>query len=250
MNSIRRIARAIKNVDKNPKNWIKGGVKLLRDTPIEIAMLGFLGLVSGFGSSWRSESNREKAIPLGFSEVSQVERKYKEAKEPVPPFTHHLLYANDAPMKAFECWNIANERSPFSTPYEMFADELQDVIGRNQHVYTYNLEGLLKILPERAKAAEKSFKEFILTSNQLQQPNSSFNSAWSESHVDHYVTVPCGTDKDGNTEYCDVYDHTTHSYTYRKTHGEAASKQLDAVLVKTSQACLQRKIVSCFRNRS
>ena len=222
-------------------NWARRGIRLLKDTPIEIALMGVLGAAIATGTSWHHESNREKRIPLGFSEIRQIEKKYETEDKPVPPFTHYLMSTNDATMKVFECWNIANKRAIIDSPYEYFAQELENVTGPNQHIYGYNLEEFLTILPERAQAALGEFKNFTSAAIQIDQANSNLDRAWSESHVNHYRTetyteTETYTGGDGKmhtrivTKTRQVYDHTTHSYTYRKENGEVASAQLDSTI--------------------
>ncbi|MBI5804339.1 hypothetical protein HY450_03785 [Candidatus Pacearchaeota archaeon] len=241
MKVLKKAIDALRRMDKNPMNWVRGGVRLVRDTPVEVAIMGALGLAVAALVSCRYESNREKTIPLGFSEIGQIEKRYAEENKLVPPVTHYLISTNDAAMKIFESWNKANERAIVGSPYEYFAQELEGIIGPNQKIYSYNLEGLLTILPERAQKALHELQEFANAAIQTSQTNESFDDAWSESHIDHYRTESytdsetyTGADGESHTRTVTktrtVYDHTTHSYTYRKQHGENASRKLDAVL--------------------
>lgn len=224
----------VRNIDYNPKHWYQGAKDLFRETSAEILVSAGIGLVAGLAGGLMYENARDNSIPLGFSEMRQIEKDALTEGRNVGPMTHYLTTLNDATMKVFECWNRANE--PYSDTTRVFAIELDYATDPSLKIFRYNLTDLLDKLPGRARVALGEMKELRDARNGISTSNNSFDDAWHESHVDHYKTVRYhtteGTGKDRKTvtKTKRVYDYTTHSYRYDSESGERASAQLSGTL--------------------
>jgi len=227
-----KIIESIKYAVKNPK-------QLLKETAIEVIIGTFFGAAAFGLISNNIESRRDKKIPLGFSEITQIERDAKYAGKEVGPLTRYLTSVNDASMKVFECWNLANNSysTCFNDRTEYFAKELERKMDPAMKIHHYELYNFLRDLPEQAKSAKKGLSDFIKVKGGIMPVNSDFDSAWDDSHIDSYRTevyTDTETDSEGHvhtvTRTREVYDHTTHIYTYNKESGERASQRLDLLL--------------------
>jgi len=211
---------------------------LLRETPIKIAIAATLGATIASGISYHHESTRDYNIPLSFSEKTQLERDAERKEKKLGPMTVYLTTTNDATMNVFESYNLAG-RPILPNVDHTFAMELEMVMDPTYKTHHYSLAELLKAIPYEADAALEELKDFNTFRGDLGTPLSHFDSSWNESHIDHYRTewrTVCSTDSKGNSdchqESYQVYDHTTHTYTYHPDSGEKASTTLDALLLK------------------
>jgi hypothetical protein len=219
------------------KNKIK---HLLIDTPIEVAIGAVVLAVSAAYVSHRIESNRDKLIPLAFSELSQIEDDAKAKGEKVDPLTKYHASLNDTVMKVLESWNDAWRHSTSkSAAYTSFAEFLGQRMERKND-FRHKLPDLLEELPKDADAALGELSDFAQASARVRRVNSDFRRAWSYSSYNHYRTETrtrtktVGSGKNRRTvreKYTvQVYDGTTHTYNYDRGAGEAASSGLDSTL--------------------
>ncbi len=233
----------VKNFDYNPKNWYHAGICLLRDTPAEVLILAIgAGLTVGIERGF-NESARASKIPIGFSEITQVERDARNTHEEIEPFTYFLMTANDSAMKPFEAWNLAQENTLH--PTETFARELEIHVDPALKTHTHNLPDLLEKLPARSAKARASFKDFIGAMQKVKFVNQNFSDAWYDTHVDNYhteCTTTTDSKGDSHTECHPVYDDTTHTYTYYQEHGEKASIKLGNLLKDYPDLHLKEKL--------
>ncbi len=213
----------------------------LRRTSVEVflgaLMLGSLGGYLGH----RAESARDKLLPVAFSEISQIKDISAQKGETVDPFTNYYAGLNDMTMKVFESWNDSWRSSKSDKDaYNKFAERLNESLM--EHKYKNNLTDFLDSVPKDADLALRSLSGFIRSGDRMRTVNGHFSSAWKEHHKDNYHTelrtrLVTTTDADGNismdteTYLESVYDDTTHTYTYNKNEGEAASVTLDKVLL-------------------
>jgi hypothetical protein len=230
--TVPEIVESVKYAFKNP-------MQVLRDTSIEVIIGACLGAVILGGISHTIESRRDKKIPLGFSEITQIERDARYSGKEVGALTRYLTSVNDASMKVFECWNLANNSysTVFSDKTEYFAKELERKMDPALKIHHYELYDFLRDMPGQARDAKKGLTDFIKVKDLIAPVNYDFDSSWSDSHIDSYHTetyTDTETDSDGDTHTVtrtrEVYDHTTHIYTYNKNAGESASQKLDALL--------------------
>jgi len=208
---------------------------VFRRSSLEILVGAFIGAASLGLISFNNESERDKLIPLGFSEISQLER---EADGKVEPIAHYYASTNDIAMKVFEAWNIANKGFTFDFD-KTLARELEFKTESTFKVHNYNLKSFFEVIGERSKNALLKFKQFIKVGGEVSGVNKKFDQTWDESHIDTtHIEIKTRSvcDGDGNchTEtYTEtVCDYTTHRYRYNKQIGEEVSLLLDSVLAQ------------------
>jgi hypothetical protein len=223
-----------------------GFTGLLRDTKAEVAIGAGIGLAAAMMFSWHHESIKGKIIPLGFSEITQIEKEAEKQKTEVPPLTRYYTSANDLTMKVFECWNKSNELILWGSNNHSFARELENRIDPSMRIHHYEITDFTKALPNQADSALIKLKDFLEVLGRIKQVNSHFDDAWSESHFNVYRPEPrTVVDSNGNSriEIDMVYAYTIHSYSYDKKSGEAASKSLDDLLAKHPRLELKEKFM-------
>jgi hypothetical protein len=229
----------------SPKAWYGIAKHMIKTSPIEIALGAAIGLAVAAPWSYIHERERSMTIPLAFSEKTQIERDAKRKGIEVGPLTAYLTSTNDAVMKVFECWNKSHE-GIFRQSKNAFAHELEMVIDPTFKYHHYDLKDLLTSLPKESEAALVPLKDFVEVMKKAGVMNRFFRDAWSEDHDDHYKTETyTETDSKGNitTHTREVYDYTTHTYIYRRVHGEAASQSLDALVREHSGQKLNERIL-------
>ncbi|MBM3200360.1 hypothetical protein FJZ53_05460 [Candidatus Woesearchaeota archaeon] len=227
----------LKDADLRPSVLYEKTMRLLRDTSIEVYICAALGLATGLTASYIHESNREKTIPLAFSEVKTTDS--------ISPVTKYLAGANDVPMKVFECWNKSYQNIGEDS-VKAFASELESMIGSTYSSSEFN--ELLSGMPKRSEEALAEMKSIVNVMNKVAVVDSNLDAAWDDRHHDHYRTetyldTETHTGADGKSytttvvKTREVYDHTHHYYDYNKDAGEAASRSLDE-LVSSEQSLI------------
>jgi hypothetical protein len=210
--------------------------KTLRDTPLEVAIgLALGGAALGY-LGHRFESNRDKLMPLAFSEISQIEETAKQNNKELDSFTEYYAGLNDLSMKIFECWNNAWKTAKTDKEaYDEFAKQLNKEMVEHKH--HYNLSDFLESLPLQADKSLQTLKPFVEVRNRLDVADSQLTSACQSSHIDNYHTqvyTTTSTDSKGHSHTSlhtrQVYDNTTHTYTYNQAQGNLASTSLDSVV--------------------
>jgi len=208
--------------------------KFLRDTSIEIVIGGLMGLGLAGYLSHNAESNRDKLIPVAFSEISQIEDEAENKDVKLNSDTAYHAQLNDLVMKVFESWNDswANGKNSKDAYYE-FALILNNRMGGKTD-FRHTLSSLIKTVPDYTDDVLKELSEFDEARNKMVTVNKHFSNSWTESHVDNYDMVwVTDYDSKGNPSgghYDQVYDDTTHTYRYHKNDGDAASRTLDHVI--------------------
>lgn len=214
---------------------------LFMETSAEIYVGVGIGILAGALITGHHEAERTKMIPLGFSEISQMEKDAQAAGDSLGPITRYLASANDAVMKVFESGNDANDRWNTLNNTRAFAMELETHTDPAFKFHHYSLENLLDQLPKLAADASNKLTNFTDVRNKIVVVNRYFDAAWDEDHQDNYHTE-YDTDEDGNTTSHDVYDNTDHTYTYDKIAGESSSSHLDALIKSHPKFVLEEKI--------
>ena len=225
--------------------------RLLRETPIEVLLLASLGGLFGTLYRYNIESDKDKVIPLGFSEIEQIELDAASMGIKVPAVTHFLASTNDMTMKVFECWNTSHEQTLFGSNTRAFATELENRIEPSFKIYQYEIREFAQVLPSRADSALKQLAGHVAVRHALDKINDNFRYAWEDYHDDSYrpeVRTRLVTDADGNTDteidIVMVYDHTDHTYRYHKNYGEQVSRTLDDMLSEHPQFDTEKFMVS------
>jgi hypothetical protein len=171
-----------------------------------------------------NEIRHAKLIPLGFSEIEQIELDAERNHKSVDPITEYYAKMSDVTNKVFECWNTSLEFGLIGAN-EAFARELD---ARKNKIYKYEFD-LLDTLPTTINKVLATLKKYIALTPTLRNVEIQFGEAWDEKHDDEYRTeiyFTTSTDSNGNTHTemhtRQVYDHTDHSYWYHKPQGEKA----------------------------
>ena len=84
-----------------PQRWLANARCFLRETSIEVALGATVGFFCETPFFMYHEYKLEGSIPLGFSEISQIEREAKQRGETVGPVTYFYAFTNETPMKNF-----------------------------------------------------------------------------------------------------------------------------------------------------
>jgi len=213
------------NIKEKLYDFKVGTLKALKNTSIEIAILGLVGLGIGTYHSVVQENARTKKIPLSFSEIGQTMRDAQYAGNEYGSINMYLQATNDLAMKVFECHNLAHEDwSLFRTG---FAEELYNKMDL-KNIYLFNLQQLLDSVPKMGTQVKKDLEDQVNARDRLKVIYSDMEESWRERHVDNYHTV-CNTttDSDGNsTTTChQVYDDTDHYFYYTPAKGISGVKK-------------------------
>ena len=241
MHNYIRSASRINQEEESLVDRIKNSVKdnyqnfkrLLRTTSIEVLLGAFIGAFSGIYIGDHFQDAKGKTIPLGFSEISQIERDAEKEGKEVEPMARYLTSATDLPMKVFECWNHSHYTALYGSNVHAFARELDMRMDKTFKTHHYEIPDFTKELPRQADKALEGLKPFIVVMNRMHSVNDEFDAAWDDTHIANYIWVPeIYTDSKGNlkTKLVQKYVDTTHIYDYSKKHGEAASGKLDDVI--------------------
>ena len=226
----------------------------LRTTSIEILILALIGGGIGFYLSFKAEKRREGNIPIGFSEISQIERDAVAKDSQLSELNKFLPLVNDFFMKIAESWNNAHQKKstvPISdiyagsekpskrTLYTRFAENLYPRMNIQFRQYHYELKDIVDLLPVLANAVIKGLSDYRTVGQSLPAVINNFDRAWDYDPDHKYKTevrTRTGIDMDGNptveiyTE--EVYSHTIHTYDYHQEYGNKASYQLTALVSK------------------
>ncbi len=225
--------------DKFKERSIRESLRyLIFNTRVEIvAGLVTAGTIAGV-LSYRDNKKQEAHIPLAFSEIESITRKFEEKGQKVPALTHEYAVINDFAMKIFESSNDALSQNESNAT---FARELQKHMEEN--VVDHNSIGeYAKAFPSISREAIQSLKGPINASKELPAVVNAFDAVWDESHYDHYHTEVYYTTEctgSGKTRHCGpkrhtkkVYDYTTHTYTFHPEEAAQAERLLQAFLNK------------------
>jgi hypothetical protein len=230
---------------------------LLRDTAAEILILGTLGLGLGLYIGHDGETDRGKSIPLGFSEIHQIERDAARQGKEVGHVTRYLTGVNDLTMKVFESWNESWENTYYGDNTHDFARELEKHMEPTFKFHRYEAFDYFRDLPSQSDSALAALHEYTTARDRIAPVNSAFSASWDESHVDHYRTeyyTHHWTDSKGKSHSerrsRRVYDYTRHSYDYHKDQGENASKLLDRVLADTKAPALHEDFLTASQTNA
>lgn len=215
----------------------EASLRLLRDTPIEVAIGATLVACVAGNISYGYEQKRAHKLPLAFSELSQMEKEHSQKNQQLGNFTRFYASLNDATMKIFEASNESFNGRGANGHHDSFARELEMHVDPTFKTHKRDLPMLLKEIPSIADKALVDLNALSSVSNELNSVNAHFQNSWDDSHINNTHseprtrTVSCGKDCT-TTEiyYVEVYDDTTHSYYYHRQEGELASQTVDKLV--------------------
>lgn len=214
---------------------------LFRNAHLAIYAAAAVGLTSGFIPSLKRELRRSQKFPLAFSEYETIAEEHKE----IGGITKYLTTANDICMHVFECHNNSFQGMN-SKPHREFARNLESKLSQNDR----SLRDMFSELPVQAETAKQALKDYCALYEKLEKVNAMLADAWEDTHYDHYRTqVYTTTDGKGHTttHTRQVYDYTTHTYTYNREAGEQASVLLSALLESFPAISLGEKVLSASK---
>lgn len=226
------------------------GRRLLLDTPVEI-LIGAVALGSAAGiMSYNTNKAREAEIPIAFSEIESISATYAKNGQTVPTLTRFYAANNDIAMKIFESSNIALRQGDDPA---LFARELRTRIEPGLSDYT-PLTAYTNSMRADAGAALATLDPIHGASVRMRSVAAAFGNAWSASHYDHYhteiyYTYDCsGT---GSSRTCSntmhtrqVYDYTTHTYTYNRAEGQRALRLLNDYAASSPDITIPERLIT------
>ncbi len=222
------------------------GKKMLYETPVEI-LIGVMLVGATFGvARYHVERSHEGNIPLAFSEIERTTKEFSAKGLTVPPLTRQYSLSSDAAMKVFESNNIALAKDRTN---ETFARELETRIdpALKKHML---ISEIAAEMPEDTRNALASVQKLTDATRELPAVANAFGAVWDESHVDSYHTEFYTTQScDSKGQNCttqihtrQVYDYTTHTYSYNQAQGEAAYVALGNFLQKFPDLNVQERL--------
>lgn len=202
-------------------------------SPIEIAIGAvFLGAIFGI-QNYQTNLERDKSIPLAFSEIEKTEARFAAEGRPIPPLTRFYSSVNDVAMKVFEARNRAYDDGS----HDAFARALKPLVERSYSDHK-SLSAYAREMPETVQSALEALRPEQAAAKDLPPLIRAADEAWGAWHNDHYrteyysVNVCSGS---GETRRCRsesrsrrVYKNTTHHYTYSEKDGVAANQLIQA----------------------
>jgi hypothetical protein len=243
MQEIQSYAKSIANYSKQAGNYV---IDSFRNTAIEVLLGAILVTSISTPLSVRYEHLRERARPLGFSEIHQIENEAKEQGKPLSKNVEYTAKLNDTCMKIFEASNrswiftLGNDNS------KQFAKELlkkMDTVNREHH---YDLSSLLTDMPKISKEAMNEAVKITATYSATTTATPLLEAAWTErhnvvSHMKSYTVPVTVTDGKGRshtryeTRWKRVYDYTDNDYWYHKDKAQAAINAIEQVVNNTKE---------------
>ena len=221
------------------------GKKILYETPVEI-LIGVVLLGAVFGTArYEVERSKEGNIPLAFSEIERTTAEFSAKGLSVPALTLQYSLTSDAAMKVFESNNLALAKDRTN---ETFARELETRIdpALKQHML---ISEIAAEMPKDTRAALASVQKLTDATGELPAVANAFAASWDESHVDtyhthFYTTTSCDSKNNCTTTLHSeqVYDYTTHTYSYNPDQGEAAYRLLGNFLQRFPDLNVQERL--------
>jgi len=227
---------------------------ILRESAAIEVITGALVLSTVLGGwQWREQCNQSKIIPLGFSEIAQIEMQAEQQNKEVEPKTRYLTAVNDIPMKVFECSNDSYRTLPRISWYDesivggdeihRFAYELRERQDKEKREKTYEkqylkLSDYFGVFPQIVKQVKQDLNDFLIFRMSIDDVDNKFDKTWNYWRDDfkktvYYDDTEYYTDSDGNRRSRTVrkskrvYDYSHHHYKYHKDYGEAAHYTLE-----------------------
>jgi len=229
-------------------------IDLLKNTAIEVLIVGVLSLPIGIHKGHKHERARAELIQLHFSEVDQMYRDAAKQGKHISTLNRALPLYNDLFMKGFESLNEANDWR-YTDKYRMFAEQLDNHLNL-KHLYSqqYNLTDLIDSVPELGKKLREELKKYYVAAPQVREIAQNIGAAWDVNYIDNYhtETVECGEDADGNTQYCEetVDDIDDTYYYYHNEQGDAASNISKELFTKIPQLHFDTRVVKASKTNA
>ncbi len=186
--------------------------------------------------SYRDNKKKEAHLPVAFSEIEDIIARAERDGRAVSPLTMEYAVTNDIAMKLFEANNDALAKD---AGHAAFARELERHMDKSQATHA-TIDAYAQMMPQITQKALLALEKPIGAARYVSPLSAAFEAAWDDSHHDHYrtefypVTVCSGSGKSRScrteTRSRQVYDHTTHTYTYHPEDAARAQALLAAML--------------------
>ena len=172
------------------QEWKTKAVKLIHDTPIEVAIGGGL-LAFAFGvSSYLHEDSKRGFIPLAFSEIGQTKFQLTTLRGlKVPPLTMQYSVTNDVAAMVFEASNIGYKWGVGKawSRTNRIAYELEKKVDPSMRIHTL-IPTYAAQMETIAAEAQQSIAPATAALSDIKPVIAALDNAWDEDHDDVYRT--------------------------------------------------------------
>ena len=234
---------------------------------IIVLLAVIFGLIS-FAFSYSHEHAKLGQIPIGFSEIGQTRKCIYQLSDflntdkcgnigplkEVPALTEYYSDLNDIFMMIAEANNIA--RTQWFGAGDKFAYELEKKMDSSFRIHTQIPEYInrLKDIVEKAKT---SILPLTKVRHDLAPVIQDLEYSWNESHVDNYHTEYYTTESCDSKGSCttqtnsrQVYDNTTHYYTYNKNYGFASARDLKIFFKENPDISINENLIHTWQTNA
>ncbi len=225
-------------------------LQVIYDTPIEIAIGAVIFGSAIGGYTYHLNNEKQGQIPLAFSEIESTIEDFAKEGRTVPPLTRVYSLTSDVAMKVSESNNIAMAKGG---SHEDFADELRTRVEPTLKKHALISEYAAQLRVDSANALQ-SLSKIVEAAKDAPAVASAFDSAWTSSHRDHYYTqiypsTSCNAKNQCTTtmKTRQVYDYTTHTFTYYPEHGARAAQLLAAFIQKHPDVKIEERLQHATR---
>jgi hypothetical protein len=244
-------------------------VEILRQRPLEICIGAALGGAIAFGASFTHEHAKLGQVPLAFSEIGQTRRCIEQLPDfqlsdlcgkmalkyglltRMPPLTEYYATVNDIFMMVGESNNVAI--SQWGDP-KRFAYELDKKIDPALRIHTQIPEYAARI-GQIAAAARASIAPLTKARRDIAPAIADLRASWDADHTDVFRTLPSTStvcNSDGKnchevTTYSQVYDHTSHTYTYHSGAGQRSVADSSKFLSNDANIVINEPLVLTWK---
>ncbi len=220
-------------------------LQVVYDTPIEIAIGAVIFGSAIGGYTYHLNNAKQGQIPLAFSEIESTIEDFAKEGRTVPPLTRVYSLTSDVAMKVSESNNIAMAKGG---SHEDFADELRTRVEPTLKKHALISEYAAQLRTDSANALA-SLGKIVEAAKDAPAVSSAFDSAWTSSHRDHYYTQVYPSTSCNSKGQCSttmktrqVYDYTTHTFTYYPEHGARAAQLLADFVQKHPDVKIEERL--------
>ncbi len=181
--------------------------------------------------AYSSEAEKEKSIPVAFSEIGKIITRHKASGEPLSPLTLYYAKTNDLALQVFDANNQALR---FGKGHSTFAKELEMKIDPAFRVHK-QIPEYVEEIPVLSHLALAAVSKLAEAQNELPKVTDNLSDLWTESHEDvTHLETSTSCDSKGNctTTMIEVYDYTIHRYWYDSQAGRLVPALLKALYEK------------------
>lgn len=246
------------NPQEQSKKAARSFVKLVYDTPIEIAIGAVLFGATTLNVSYTNYKYSPTKIHVSFSELGRTIDSLERIGQKIGPLTGFYSKNNDLAMKSFEAEDKTTSHNGMIQGY---AYELEKHIDPTLRIHKTLAECAKEVVDYADAALNGPLKPMSDAARDLPAITQELSETWNYHHHDvtHervYYTTEYYTDSKGksrsrpkrNTET--IYDYTIHTFTYDKEHGQRAAKLAQAFATKYPNLDVSEKLILATRTEA